>query len=89
MSDVQGDERPPGRPTDGARPRLCRPGKPLCHFVIGRDGTRDEVVAKFRAWIAQQPALLAALDELRGKHLVYWCAPERCHAKVLLELANR
>ena len=36
------------------------------------------------AWIAQQPALLAALGELRGKHLVCWCAPERCHAELLL-----
>jgi hypothetical protein len=27
--------------------------------------------------------------ELRGKNLVCWCAPERCHAEVLIELANR
>jgi len=67
-----------GRPTKWGNP-----------FVIGRDGTRDEVIAKYRAWIAQQPALLAALGELRSKHLVCWCAPERCHAEVLLELANR
>jgi hypothetical protein len=26
--------------------------------------------------------------ELRGKDLC-WCAPERCHAEVLIELANR
>jgi Domain of unknown function (DUF4326) len=57
--------------------------------VIGRDGTRDEVIAKYRAWILGQPALLAALGALRGKHLVCWCAPERCHAEVLMELANR
>jgi hypothetical protein len=47
------------------------------------------VIAKYRAWIVRQPALLAALHELRGKHLVCWCAPERCHAEVLIELANR
>ena len=57
--------------------------------MIGRDGTRDEVIAKYRAWIARQPSLMAALGELRGKHLVCWCAPERCHADVLIELANR
>jgi hypothetical protein len=39
-------------------------------FVIGRDGSRDEVIAKYRAWIVQQPALMAALHELRGKNLV-------------------
>jgi hypothetical protein len=37
----------------------------------------------------QQPALLQALHELKGKDLICWCAPERCHADVLLELAAR
>jgi hypothetical protein len=55
-------------------------------FEIGRDRTRDEVIEKYRAWIVTQPRLMAALPELRGKHLVCWCAPERCHAEVLLEL---
>jgi hypothetical protein len=32
---------------------------------------------------------MAALHELRGKDLVCWCAPERCHAWVLIKLANR
>jgi hypothetical protein len=31
---------------------------------------------------------MAALSELRGKDLICWCAPEACHADVLLELAN-
>jgi len=35
-------------------------------FVIGHDGSRDEVVAKYRAWIVRQPTLMAALHELRG-----------------------
>jgi hypothetical protein len=66
-----------------------RPSKWGNPFVIGRDGTRDEVMAKYRDWILRQPALVAALHELRGKHLVCWCAPGRCHAEVLIELANR
>jgi hypothetical protein len=45
------------------------------------------VIAKYRASIVRQPALMAALHELRGKDLVCWCAPERCHAEVLIELA--
>jgi hypothetical protein len=57
-------------------------------FKIGRDGTRSEVVAKYRAWIADQPALLAALPELRGRDLVCHCAPQACHGDVLLRLAN-
>src|SRR6266852_3738709 len=50
-----------------------RPSKWGNRFVIGRDGSRDEVIAKYPAWIVRQPALMAALHELRGKHLV--CAP--------------
>jgi hypothetical protein len=65
--------------------RPSRWGNP---FVIGRHGTRDEVIAKYRAWVLAKPGLMAALDELRGKNLVCWCAPERCHADVLLELCG-
>lgn len=58
-------------------------------FVIGRDGTRSEVIEKYRAWILKQPHLMAALEELRGKVLGCWCHPKRCHGEVLVELANR
>lgn len=57
-------------------------------FVIGKDGTREEVVAKYEAWVKTQPALLANLGDLAGKSLICHCAPEACHADVLLELAN-
>jgi hypothetical protein len=57
-------------------------------FHIGRDGTREEVIAKYRQWIKTQPQLLARLHELRGKDLVCHCAPKACHADVLMELAN-
>jgi hypothetical protein len=58
-----------------------------------RDGTRDEVIQKFRDWISSEDpkavALLAqARRELRGKHLLCWCAPEACHADVWIELVN-
>jgi hypothetical protein len=55
-------------------------------FKIGHDGSRDEVIAKYRAYLLQHPSLMAALPELRGKDLACWCAPERCHGDVLLEL---
>ena len=54
--------------------------------MIGKHGDRDEVIARYRDWIATQPELLAALPELRGKDLACWCAPEPCHGDVLLEL---
>ena len=57
-------------------------------FVIGKDGTRDEVIKKYEAWLLAQPALLAALPELRGKTLGCWCAPQACHGDVLARLAE-
>jgi hypothetical protein len=58
-------------------------------FEIGRDGTRVEVVAKYRARLLRTPELLARLPELRGKDLMCWCPLDAvCHADVLLELAN-
>lgn len=55
-------------------------------FVIGKDGTRDEVIEKYRQYILGKPELLAQLETLRGKTLACWCAPQRCHGDVLVEL---
>jgi hypothetical protein len=67
------------------RGRGSRWGNP---FKAGRDGTREEVIAKYEQWLLTQPELIAALPELRGKVLGCWCAPKACHADVLLRLAN-
>lgn len=67
-----------GRPTKWGNP-----------FIIGRDGTREEVVAMYRERLLLTPPLLESLHELTGKNLSCWCAPEQCHADVLLELANQ
>ena len=57
-------------------------------FVIGKDGTREEVIAKFRRYVSNSPYMLRIIEELHGKDLVCFCAPKPCHADVLLELAN-
>jgi len=57
-------------------------------FVIGRDGTRIEVIEKYRQWILTQPDLLARLPELKSKTLGCWCSPAACHGDVLVELAE-
>ncbi len=57
-------------------------------FKIGRDGTRDEVIDQYRAYLQTRPDLLGRLEELRGKRLACWCAPEPCHGNVLAELAE-
>lgn len=67
-----------------------RPSKWGNHFRIGKDGTREEVIAKYADWLdGMIHNSLLDLDELQGKDLVCWCAPLPCHADVLLELANR
>jgi hypothetical protein len=58
-------------------------------FVIGRDGTRSDVIRKYREWLVRQPHLVARLPELRGKILGCWCSPQACHGDVLAELANK
>lgn len=58
-------------------------------FVIGKDGTRQEVIAKYEDWLRSKPDLmLAAKLELAGKDLLCWCAPLACHGDVLLRIAN-
>lgn len=57
-------------------------------YRVGRDGTREQVLDKYRNYILATPDLLAALPELRGKVLACWCRPLACHGDVLAELAD-
>lgn len=68
-----------GRPTKWGNP-----------FEIGKDGTREEVIRKYKIWLVESrpDLILAAQQELRNKDLVCWCAPEACHADVLIDIAN-
>jgi len=65
---------------------IGRPSKWGCPFVIGKDGTRKEVIAKYRMWVLSQPHLMESLDELKGKTLGCYCAPKPCHGNVLVDL---
>jgi hypothetical protein len=65
-----------------------RPSKWGNPFKIGKDGNRDEVISMFRDFGRATKLRQQAKAELRGKNLVCWCAPEPCHADVLLEWAN-
>ena len=64
-----------------------RPTKWRNRYVIGRDGTRDEVIKKYEQWLRSKSGL--DVTELRGKDLVCWCKPLACHADVLMKLANQ
>ncbi len=66
---------------------IGRPSKWGNPFAIGPDGSREKVLAKYRAWLTTQPALIeAAKRELTGHDLVCWCAPQACHGHVLREV---
>jgi uncharacterized protein DUF4326 len=56
-------------------------------FVIGRDGNREEVVAKHRRWLWEQintgAISLSDLAALDGKTLGCFCAPSACHGHTL------
>lgn len=62
-----------GRPTQWGNP-----------FMIGRDGDRNWVCDQFELRV------LPTLDvsSLRGKDLVCFCAPARCHCDAILKKAN-
>jgi len=66
-----------------------RPSKWGNPFKIGRDGTRAEVIRKYKEWLLGNEELMEQLEELRGKDLYCFCSPLPCHADVLLELANK
>ena len=55
-------------------------------FKVGRHGTREDVLEKYKKYITSNPELMARLPELRGKTLGCWCKPEKCHGDILLEL---
>lgn len=67
---------------------IGRPSKWGNPFVIGRDGSRTEVIRKYRAWIVTQPHLMASLPELKDKILGCYCKPLACHGDVLAELVT-
>lgn len=67
---------------------IGRPSKWGNPFAIGRDGSREEVIEKYRQHLLSRSDLLESLHELRGKALGCWCSPQACHGDVLAETAD-
>ena len=61
-------------------------------YVIGRDGTRDDVCNKYEIYLLTRiengEISLNQLADLAGKNLVCFCAPLRCHGDFLVKLAK-
>jgi len=59
-------------------------------FETPADGSRDEVCDNYaNHYLPHKPSLLKHLPTLKGKVLMCWCHPLRCHGDHLAELANR
>ncbi len=68
-------------------------GTPLGNpYRITKKRSREEAINKYRGWLrerihAKDKRVLAALERLnRDSKLVCWCAPEPCHADVIIEV---
>ena len=71
-----------------------RPGPLGNPFELGRDGSRAEVIARYRLWLwarMQDPGSIQSreLERLLARaqagqlELLCWCAPLPCHAEVI------
>lgn len=68
-------------------------------FQIGKDGSRQDVIRKFREWIygmdhqSVEPErrrwVLQNLQLLEGKKLGCYCKPQSCHGDVYVEVLER
>ncbi len=69
-------------------------------FEIDQDGTRDEVIEKYKEWLREQWVengyvrreleKLAMLYKTIGKLiLICWCAPQACHAEVIKDAIEK
>lgn len=64
--------------------KVTRPGKWGNPFVVGKHGSAEDCVRRFRNYIRGVDC-----SALRGKTLACFCAlSQPCHADVLLEIAN-
>lgn len=67
---------------------IGRPSKWGNPFVIGRDGSREEVIKKYEDWVLKNVDLIASINELKNKVLGCWCKPNSCHGDVLAKICN-
>lgn len=56
-------------------------------YVIGRDGTREEVIARYeKEWfpfLLRDKIFAAEVKKLKGKRLGCFCSPNHCHGDVI------
>ena len=66
-----------GRPTRWGNP-----------FVIGKDGTREEVIRKYESMLRENIYLMSAMNETFQDDSILgcYCAPLACHGDVIIKV---
>jgi len=61
-------------------------------FVIGKDGDREEVLRRFKAYflerVERDPGFREKVLALRGKRLGCFCAPLACHGRIIADYVD-
>jgi hypothetical protein len=83
---------PGGKLPEGAR-YIGRPSRWGNPFKLGRDGDRDEIMAKYGVWLEEKlndETFCKDLAKLaKATALVCWCKPEACHGDQLVAAMKR
>lgn len=61
-------------------------------FVIGKDGTREEVIDKYCEWFHKElkdDFFAQQVRDLSGKTLGCYCKPEACHGDIIVQHIDR
>ena len=67
---------------------IGRPGPLGNPFIVDIHGTREQVVAKHKAYVPEHPELLPLILSLRGLVLGCWCGERPCHGHLYIRMAN-
>ncbi|MCA1366473.1 DUF4326 domain-containing protein [Bradyrhizobium sp. BRP14] len=57
-------------------------------FEMADEGERDLVCERYESYVRANPELMARVPSLKGKLLLCWCHPRRCHGDTLAALTN-
>ena len=56
-------------------------------YIIGRDGTREDVVAKYEIYARNLPIIMKAIGQLKENDILgCFCKPLACHGDVIIKL---
>jgi len=61
-------------------------------YEIGVDGTREQVIERYKKWfnfLLRDKRFVDELNKLKGKTLGCFCVPQKCHCEVIIEYLNK